>query len=63
MKICSACKSQNLKEIEIVLKGAFTAVEIPKKITINPKNSKIRKYMCLDCGYINLYAEEFEKFK
>ncbi|KLE16280.1 hypothetical protein [Clostridium sp. C8] len=63
MKICSVCKSEDIKEIEIVTKGAFTAIEIPKKIEVSPKSLKIKKYLCLNCGYISLYAEDFAKFK
>lgn len=63
MKICSACKSQDIKAIEIVTKGSFTAIEIPTRIELNPKSLKIKKYLCLNCGYINLYAEDFKKFK
>lgn len=63
MKKCSVCKSQNIKEIEIVTRGAFTAIEIQEVVSFNPKSTKIKKYLCLDCGCINLYAEDFEKFR
>ena len=63
MKKCSICKLDNMKEIEITTRGAFKVIEIPKGITINPKSSKIKKYLCLECGYIDLYIDDFEKFK
>lgn len=63
MKKCSVCKSENIKEIEIVTRGAFTAIEIQEGLSFNPKSSKIKKYLCLNCGYINLYVEDFEKFR
>ena len=63
MKLCNACKSENIKEIEIVTRGAFTAIEVSNGISLNPKSSKINKYVCLDCGCINLYAKDFQKFK
>ncbi|MBB6623690.1 hypothetical protein H7E67_09630 [Clostridium gasigenes] len=63
MKICSVCKSANIKEVEIVTRGAFTVIELTKKAVIMPKSSIIEKKLCLDCGHIDLYAENFQKFK
>lgn len=63
MILCSVCKSDNLKEVEISLRGDFTIVEKTNKIKILPKSSKILKMLCLECGYINLYADDFQKFR
>lgn len=62
-KKCVACQSEKLKEVQIVTKGAFTLIEKTNKFSILPLSSKIIKYVCLDCGYINLYAENKTIFK
>lgn len=60
---CIACQSEQLKEVNIVTKGAFTVIEKENKFSINPTSSKIIKYVCLDCGYISLYAENMTIFR
>lgn len=51
-KKCIACQSEQLKEVDIITKGAFAIIEKGNKFSINPPKSKIIKYVCLDCGYI-----------
>lgn len=63
IKKCIACHSEQLKEVNIVTKGAFTLIENVDKFSINPPSSKIIKYVCLDCGYIGLYAEDITIFR
>ena len=58
IKKCAVCQSEKLKEVQIVTKGAFSLIERTNKFSVFPLSSKIIKYVCLDCGYINLYAED-----
>jgi len=62
-KKCIACQSEELKEVNIVTKGAFTVIDNGNKFSMNPPSSKIIKYVCLDCGYISLYAENTTIFR
>lgn len=41
MKLCSACKSEEVKEIEIVTKGAFIAIELKKIGQLHLKTLKL----------------------
>lgn len=63
IKKCAACGSFNTKKVEIVTRGAFTLTKEVKGIDLSPVSTKINKYVCLDCGYISLYAEDVSKFK
>jgi len=62
-KKCIACQSEKLKEVDIITKGAFRLIEDRNKFSINPQTSKIIKLVCLNCGFINLYAEDYSIFK
>lgn len=62
-KRCANCKSENFIEVDITTRGAFTLVPKSNKCKIMPVSSQIKKYLCLDCGYISLYAENKDFIK
>lgn len=45
MKVCSACKTEEIKEVEIATSGAFVVTELKKGISILPDKSKIGKHI------------------
>jgi predicted nucleic-acid-binding Zn-ribbon protein len=62
-KKCIACQSEHMKKVEIITRGAFSLIGENTGFSLWPKTSKIDKYVCLDCGYINLYAADLSVFK
>lgn len=59
MKECIACHSGQIKQVEIIAKGEeFTLIE-NSEAAVNPQTHKIIKFVCLNCGFINLYAEDY----
>jgi len=63
-KKCVACHSVQVKEVGILTSGKVSfLLKLPIKFAISPPKSKIRNYLCLDCGHINLYADDISIFK
>jgi predicted nucleic-acid-binding Zn-ribbon protein len=59
MKECIACHSGQIKQVDIVPKdGVLTFIE-KSEIIVSPQSQKIIKFVCLNCGFINLYAEDY----
>ena len=60
MKECIACHSGQIKQIEIITRDdEFTLIENSKVVDSPPKSQKIIKFVCLNCGFINFYAEDY----
>lgn len=59
MKECIACHSGQIKQVDIVTKDdVFTLIE-NSEVVVSPQSQKIIKFVCLNCGFINLYAEDY----
>lgn len=59
MKECIACHSSQIKQVDIIISdNAFTLIENSEAVA-NPQSQKIKKFVCLNCGFINLYAEDY----
>jgi predicted nucleic-acid-binding Zn-ribbon protein len=59
MKECIACHSGQIKQVDIVPKdGVLTFIE-KSEVIVSPQSQKIIKFVCLNCGFINLYAEDY----
>ena len=52
-----------MKKVEITTRGSFDVIEESKGFSLSPVTSHINKYVCLNCGYISLYAENTSIFK
>ncbi|KLU64412.1 hypothetical protein DEAC_c36140 [Desulfosporosinus acididurans] len=60
MKECIACHSGQIKQVDIITKDdAFILLENSEVVDSPPQSQKIIKYVCLNCGFINLYAEDY----
>ena len=59
MKECIACHSGQIKQVDIITKDdVFTLIE-KREVSVSPEGQKIIKFVCLNCGFINLYAEDY----
>ncbi|WP_407311534.1 hypothetical protein [Desulfosporosinus sp. SB140] len=62
MKECIACHSGQIKQVDIITRDKeFTLIENSEAV-VSPqsdKSHKIIKFVCLNCGFINLYAEDY----
>lgn len=59
MKKCIACQSEQLKQVDIIARGEEFILIENGKFPISPQTQKILKFVCLNCGFINLYAEDY----
>jgi len=59
VKKCVACQSEQLKQVDIITRGEEFRLIENGKFTITPQTQKIIKFVCLNCGFINLYAEDY----
>ena len=64
MKTCIKCSNELTKAYISGIQGAF---EINKKsrgfFMDSPNFSKVSTYVCSNCGYLEFYVEEPDKFK
>ncbi|AFQ43764.1 hypothetical protein Desmer_1797 [Desulfosporosinus meridiei DSM 13257] len=59
MKECIACHSGQIKQVDIKTRDdAFILIE-NSEVVVNPQSQNIIKFVCLNCGFINLYAEDY----
>lgn len=59
MKECIACHSGQINQVDIITKDdVFTLIE-KREASVSPEGQKIIKFVCLNCGFINLYAEDY----
>ncbi|MCB8817885.1 MULTISPECIES: hypothetical protein [Desulfosporosinus] len=59
MKECIACHSGQIKQVDIKTRDdVFTLIE-NSEVVVNPQSQNIIKFVCLNCGFINLYAEDY----
>ncbi|EHQ90692.1 hypothetical protein DesyoDRAFT_3699 [Desulfosporosinus youngiae DSM 17734] len=59
MKECIACHSGQIKQVDIITRDdVFTLIENSEAI-LSSQTQKIIKFVCLNCGFINLYAEDY----
>jgi len=66
MNKCPKCGSNNIDEGKLAGGGSLYLEYLSKKSKLlNKKGCSTKAYICLRCGYIELYADEknFEKFK
>lgn len=60
MKECIACHSGQIKQVDIKTRDdEFTLIENSELVASPPQSQKIIKFVCLNCGFINLYAEDY----
>ncbi|MDQ7096291.1 hypothetical protein REC12_22105 [Desulfosporosinus sp. PR] len=59
MKECIACHSGQIKQVDIITKDKeFTFIENSEAVA-STQSHKIIKFVCLNCGFISLYAEDY----
>lgn len=59
MKECIACHSGQIKQVDIITKDEEFVLIENREAVDSPKSHKIIKFVCLNCGFINLYAEDY----
>lgn len=60
MKECVACHSGQIKQVDIITSDdVFTLIENSEVVDSPQQSQKIIKFVCLNCGFINLYAEDY----
>jgi len=60
---CSKCKSNLTKSRATSVVGKFSAIKEPVKNFTTKENSPLVPYVCSNCGLVEWYVDNPERFK